>query len=109
MTGLVMTSSGSGYTVVVWLYGASLGGYHYTLRMSIYHVVRARSVLSTAGQRRSAKISQCPKLLKMSTVLSEIRLRIYYGTMIYVYDGHLNTVDMKGHLFAKIIHNHCYS
>ena len=47
MTGLVMTSSGSGYTVVVWVYGASLGGYHYTLRMSIYHVVRARSVPST--------------------------------------------------------------
>ena len=47
MTGLVMTSSGSGYTVVVWVYGASLGGYHYTLRMSIYHVVRARSVPNT--------------------------------------------------------------
>ena len=42
-----MTSSGSGYTVVVWVYGASLGGYHYTLRMSIYHVVRARSVPTT--------------------------------------------------------------
>ena len=78
MTGLVMTSSGSGYTVVVWLYGASLGGYHYTLRMSIYHVVRARSVPSTylelATKVREYFIvpSEGPH-----TMLSQLRLRIY--------------------------------
>jgi len=36
-------SSYSGYTVFVWVYGSSLGGYNYTLKMSIYHVVRARN------------------------------------------------------------------
>ena len=35
----------SGFVVFVWVYGSSLGGYNYTLKMSIYHVVRARELL----------------------------------------------------------------
>ena len=39
-------SSYGGYLVFVWVYGSSLGGYNYTLKMSIYHVVRARKLYS---------------------------------------------------------------
>ena len=42
----LVCSSYSGYTVFVWVYGSSLGGYNYTLKMSIYHVVRARKLYS---------------------------------------------------------------
>ena len=37
----------SGFVVFVWVYGSSLGGYNYTLKMSIYHVVRARELLQS--------------------------------------------------------------
>ena len=37
-----MFSSYHGHLVAVWVYGSCLGGYNYTLKMSIYHAVRAR-------------------------------------------------------------------
>lgn len=39
---MMMVSSYHGHLVAVWLYGSCLGGYNYTLKMSIYHAVRAR-------------------------------------------------------------------
>ena len=38
----VVFSSYHGHLVAVWVYGSCLGGYNYTLKMSIYHAVRAR-------------------------------------------------------------------
>ena len=35
-------SSYQAHLVAVWVYGSCLGGYNYTLKMSIYHAVRAR-------------------------------------------------------------------
>ena len=39
---VVVFSSYHGHLVAVWVYGSCLGGYNYTLKMSIYHAVRAR-------------------------------------------------------------------
>ena len=37
-----LCSSYHAHLVAVWVYGSCLGGYNYTLKMSIYHAVRAR-------------------------------------------------------------------
>lgn len=39
----------NGYVMFVWIYGAFIGGYYYTLKMYIYEKVRARNFARAWG------------------------------------------------------------